>query len=208
MRRWVGLAVLAILWVVAAGCMGGATHHGTLSAKDALTQAREDGFVKPTRVHPGSWQCDGKTTSLGSGTSSGTDVFVRPTYALTFGDRRVPDAPDNSARIAMMVVVFPNESVARLCAKAGIYGATHIQVNPSDNIPGGPYRPYKLIGSTTVKTHMHVPGAPGSASAQDDGEYDTWLAHGRVFALGLAHNGPHSKIVRDDLQQLAAEIAG
>jgi len=188
--------------------MGGATHHGTLSAKDALTQAREDGFVKPTRVHPGSWQCDGKTASLGSGTSSGTDVFVRPTYALTFGDRRVPDAPDNSARIAMMVVVFPNESVARLCAKAGIYGATHIQVNPSDNVPGGPYRPYKLIGSTTVKTHMHAPGAPGSASAQDDGEYDTWLAHGRVFALGLAHNGPHSKIVRDDLQQLAAEIAG
>jgi hypothetical protein len=108
----------------------------------------------------------------------------------------------------MMVVVFPNESVARLCAKAGIYGATHIKVNPSDNVPGGPYRPYKLIGSTTVKTHMHAPGAPGSASAQDDGEYDTWLAHGRVFALGLAHNGPHSKIVREDLDQIAAEIAG
>ena len=54
---------------------------------------------------------------------------------------------------------------------------------------------------------MHAPGAPGSASAEDDGEYDTWLAHGRVFAIGLAYNEPHSKIVRDDLQRLAAEIA-
>ena len=39
-------------------------------------------------------------------------------------------------------------------------------------------------------------------------EYDTWLAHGRVFALGLAHNGPHSKIVREDLDEIAAEIGG
>jgi hypothetical protein len=29
-----------------------------------------------------------------------------------------------------------------------------------------------------------------------------------VFALGLAYNDPHSKIVREDLERLAAEIAG
>jgi hypothetical protein len=59
-----------------------------------------------------------------------------------------------------------------------------------------------------VKTHMHAPGAPGSASAADDGEYDTWFANGRVLALGLAYTEPHSTIVRQDLQRLAAEIAG
>ena len=30
----------------------------------------------------------------------------------------------------------------------------------------------------------------------------------RAFAQGLAGNEPHSKIVREDLERLAAEIAG
>lgn len=188
--------------------MGGGSHHGTLSAKDALARARDDGFVKPALGPPGTWHCTRTSGGFGPATSSRDGKTVRPTYALTFGDRRVPDAPDHGARIGMMVVVFPNESIAARCAEAGIYQAMHVPVDQSDLTPGGPYRPYKLIDPTTVETAMHPPGAPGSQNRVDDGVYQTWLAHGRVFALGLASNGPHSKIVREDLERLAAEIAG
>jgi len=198
MRHWVGLAVFAILGLVAAGCLGGGSQHATLSAGDALAQARGDGFVKPHRGPGQSWHC--------ARPSESDAPSYRPSYSLSFGDERVPVEPDNNARIGMMVVVFPDAATAKRCAEAGIYGATHTPVHPSNAL--GPFIPYKLIGSTTVKTHMHAHGAPGSASAEDDGEYDTWLAHGRVLALGLAYNEPDSKIVREDLYQLAAEIAG
>ena len=51
MRRWVAPAVVAALGVVAAGCLGG-SQHATLSASDALAQARNDGFVNPKRGRP------------------------------------------------------------------------------------------------------------------------------------------------------------
>ena len=178
--------------------MGGGSQHATLTAADALAQARRDGFVKPKRGPGQSWHC--------ARPSESDSLPLRPNYSLVFGDKRVPPASGNSARIAMMVVVFRDAATAKRCAEAGIYGATHTPVRPSH--PLGPFIPYKLIDSTTVKTHMHAPGAPGSASPADDGEYDTWLANGRVLALGLAYNEPHSKIVRDDLERLAGEIAG
>jgi hypothetical protein len=198
MRRWVWLAVLATLGVVAAGCLGGGSQHATLSPSDALAQARGDGFVKPHRGPGQSWHC--------ARPSESDSPAYRPNYSVSFGDKRVPPTSGNTARIAMMVVVFPDAATAKQCAKAGIYGAMHTPVHPSN--PLGPFIPYKLIDSTTVETGMHAPGAAGFANSEDDGEYETWIAHGRVFALGLAYNEPHSRIVRDDLQQLAAEIAG
>ena len=188
--------------------MGGGAQHATLSPSDALAQVREDGFVKVQReTQPASWLCYANFSRLGPTTPAGKFAdYVRPSYVLTLEDARVPATADNSARIAMMVVVFPDAATAKQCAKAGVYGAMHRPVHPSN--PLGPFIPYKLIDSTTIKTHMHAPGAPGSEGPQDEGEYDTWLAHGRVFALGLAHNGAHSKIVREDLDQIAAEIAG
>ena len=62
----------------------------------------------------------------------------------------------------------------------------------------------------------HEPPAslPTSASQLSDerwpapGQYETFIANGRVLAVGQAYNEPHSKIVREDLGRLAAEIAG
>ena len=63
-----------------------------------------------------------------------------------------------------------------------------------------------MIDPTTIVINEHP---PGSAIIPDEtGKYDTFLARGRVFAQGLAYNVPHSKIVREDLERLAAEIAG
>jgi hypothetical protein len=210
MRRSFGLAAVAALGAVAAGCLSGASHQGTLSATDALAQAREDGFVKARRLaQPPSWLCGRRYTSLGPTAPSGKFAeYVRPNYVINFTDKRVPEGPDNSPRIVMTAVVFPNESTAQRCAEGAIYQERHIPVEQFDAQGGGPFKPYKLIDPTTVETFMHAPGAPGFDNSVDDGTYQTWIAHGRVFALGLAYNEPHSQIVREDLERLAAEIAG
>jgi hypothetical protein len=41
-----------------------------------------------------------------------------------------------------------------------------------------------------------------------DGEYDTYIARGRVLAEGLAYTLPTSRIVEDDLKKIASDIAG
>jgi hypothetical protein len=200
MRRRVGLAAVAALGVVATGCMGGGSHHGTLSATDALAQARRDGFVKAMRqAQPPSWLCDRNDARIGPAAPSGRFAdYVRANYAIMFEDTRVPPGPGDAARIAMMVIVFPKDSFARRCAEAAIYESMHASADT----------PSKRLDGTTVITAPHPPGAPGFANDVDDGTYDTWIAHGRVFALGLAYNEPHSQIVRENLERLAAEIAG
>ncbi len=168
MRRWVGLAVLAILGAVAAGCLGGGSQHTTLSASDALAQARADGFAKPKRVGSVAGRCDGETWDQARPDEVGTDAhFVVSNYDLVFDDKRVPLVSDNTARIAMMVVVFPDAATARRCADALIYQVMH----------AGPSVPYKVIDSTTVQTH---PNARGVEFPEDAGEYNTSFARGRA----------------------------
>jgi hypothetical protein len=210
MRRWVGLAVLAILGAVAAGCTGGGGHHATLSASEALAQARKDGFVRPRRDSaPASWYCEARYSDQGPPTPTGRYAnYVRPSYALGFNDRRVPAGPENTARIGMLVIVFPTAAIASRCAAAGVYQAMHIPVDPDDATGHFELRPYKLIDATTVETYMHARGAPGFEFPDDTGSYETYFARRRVFALGIAYNEPHSTIVREDLERLAAEIAG
>src|SRR5512144_1816141 len=119
MRRTVTVASVLVL---AAGCMGGASHHATLSADEALAQARADGFVKPRQdAHPVSWQCDGTTSSTAA--LSAGDVR-RPTYVIAFNDRRIPNGPENTARIGPLIVVFRDAETAKRCAQAGIYRDT------------------------------------------------------------------------------------
>jgi hypothetical protein len=72
----------------------------------------------------------------------------------------------------------------------------------------GPYRHVTVIDPTTIRISRHAPGAPGSGFPDDDGEYNRWVTQGRVFGLGFSRNMPHAKIVRADLERLAAEIAG
>ena len=196
MRRWADVAALAALAALAGGCLGGGSQHATLSASDALAQARADGFVNPRRVRSVAWRCDGKTWDQARPGEAGPGGhFVVSSYDVVFDDKRVPVQPDSTARIAMTVVVFPDAATARRCADALIYQATH----------AGPAVPFKVIDPTTVQTH---PDARGVEFPEDAGEYNTSFAHGRVFAIGFAHNRAHWKIVRADLERLAAEIAG
>jgi len=205
MRRWAAPAVVAALGVVAAGCLGGGSQHATLSATDALAQARKDGFVNPKHVRSVAWRCDGKTWDQARPDAVGADAhFVVSNYELVFDDKRVPLESDNTARIAMLVVVFPDAGMARRCANSFVYQSTHSPSDPSN--PTRPHIPYKVIDSTTVEMHPHAPGS--AVFPEDTGDYNTMLARGRVFGLGFSRNMPHAKIVRQDLDRLAAEIAG
>ena len=127
---------------------------------------------------------------------------------VTFEDKRVPRGSDNTGRILMGVIVFPNAAMAERCAKGAFYQGTHIPLDGYDPDGDGPYRRVVVIDPTTVQVSRRPAGAPASEFPQDDGDYETWIAHGRVFGLGMARNKPDAKIVRQDLERLAAEIDG
>jgi hypothetical protein len=202
-----GLAVTA----VAAGCAGGGSgSDSTLTAAQALRQARTDGFTGAGHGPPESWQCSARTTKIGPPQPTGRYAnYKRSMYAIEFGDRRVPPTSDNTARIAMAVFVFADADVAARCAHAGIYTSEHQPVHPDAVASGHRSKtfPYKLIAATTVETHMHKQDVPG-AVFPSDGQYETYLASGRVFAIGLAYTEHDSRIVERDLARIAAEISG
>ena len=199
---FVGLAVTFL----AAGCAGGgAAHHPTFTVAQALRQARRDGFRGPVRVAPaGSLRCDKRTLDFGPTQTTGRyAAYERPSYGIGFDDRRAPPTADDTARVAMELFVLPSARFAARCAQGGIYSQKHAEVRL-----GFPKLwPYKVISPTTVEIGMHKSDAPGSVRGQT-GEYDTYLADGRVFAFGLAYNTHDSQIVQADLARIAAEIAG
>lgn len=91
MRRWAAPAVVAALAVVAAGCLGGGSQDATLSASDALAQARSDGFVDPKRARSVAWRCDGKTWNQARPADVRTDAhYVVSNYDVVFACRRGP----------------------------------------------------------------------------------------------------------------------
>ncbi len=115
MRTWLGaLAVAALV----AGCMGsGSASHPPLTAAQALHQARADGFTGVVPSGGQSWRCAGHTADIGPAQTTGRyAAYKRPRHGVEFGDRRVPPTKDNTARIAMVVLVF---SHARVAARAG-----------------------------------------------------------------------------------------
>jgi hypothetical protein len=191
--------------LLAAGCAGGgAAHHPPLTVTQALRQARADGFLGPVRIAPqSSLRCDERTLEFGPSQPTGRYAAYRhPSYTLEFGDRRARPRSD-VARIGMEVVVFDSARFAARCAHAGIYAEEHAPVHQGS----AKLWPYKVISPTTIQIGMHKPDAPGTVRGQT-GEYDTYLADGRVFAFGLAYNTHDSQIVQADLAQIADEIAG
>jgi hypothetical protein len=88
----------------------------------------------------------------------------------------------------MAVFVFADDGFAARCARAGIYTSEHQPVDPHAAALGRRSKtfPYKLIAATTVETHMHRVNAPG-AVFPSDGQYETYLASGRAFAIWLAY---------------------
>ena len=199
-----GLAVTA----VAAGCAGGS--HSTLTAAQALHKARTDGFTRAGHGPRESWECSARTSKVGPPLPTGPFAnYKRSMYAIEFGDRRAPPTSDNTARIAMAVFVFADADFAARCVHAGIYTSEHQPIHPDAVALSHRSKtfPYRLIAGTTVETHMHKRGLPG-AVFPSDGRYETYLASGHVYAIGLAYSEHDSRIVQQDLARIAAQISG
>jgi hypothetical protein len=201
-----GLAVTA----AAAGCAGGGSgSHSALTAAQALHQARTDGFTRAGHGPQESWECSARTSKIGPPRPTGRYAnYTRPVYTIEFGDRRVPPTSDNTGRIAMAVFVFADTGFAARCAHAGIYTSEHYPIHPDAVALGRRSKtlPYKLIAGTTVETHMHKGSVPGE-EFPNDGQYETFLASGGVYAIGLAYTEHDSRIVQEDLARIAAEIS-
>ena len=106
------------------------------------------------------------------------------------------------------MVVFSDARLAARCAAAGIYADEHQPIDLTAAARAA-YEDVPVQGDrgTTVESHMHKSGLPGSVFPSD-GQYETFIARGRVLALGLAYTAQASKIVQSDLDRLAGEIAG
>ena len=200
-RPWlVAPAIVAL----AAGCFGSSSAHTTLTQTQAIREAMADG-LKVYRMPRTSWYCAGSVAEEGPTFTTGRYAdYTRASYVIQLGDKRVPPKGD-TARIGMLVAVFPDSKIAGRCARADLHETDHLLV--SDASSRTRVIPHRVISPVTIETHMHKPGATGTLAGQD-GEYDTYLADGRVLALGLAYNEPDSRVVEDDLKRLASQIAG
>jgi hypothetical protein len=188
----------------------GSASHPPLTGAQALHQARADGFTGVVHTGGQSWHCTAHVSEIGPAQTTGRySAYTRPAYGVEFGDRRVPPAQGNTGRIGILVLVFSDPRLAARCAAAGIYTDEHQPIDLTAAAQGKRTKtyPYKLIAGTTVETHMHKSGLPGS-DFPSDGVYDTFFAHGRVLALGLAYTEHTSQIVQSDLARFAGEIAG
>jgi len=188
--------------MAAAACVGGSSSHATLTATQAIARARANGFINPVRRPPGeSWRCAPHEIATGPVQTTGRYAkYARPVYSIEFGDKRAPAGADDTARIGMIVVVFHSAKFAAACAQAEIETGKTVRSH-------GKVMPYKVISSTTIEHGMRPPNTPGSPPGET-GEFDTYLADGGAFALGIAYNAHDSQIVQDDLARIAREIAG
>ena len=212
MSRAAAMGALALV-AAAAGCFGGSrASRPTLSAVEALHQAQADGFTRVSRSKGVCWRCRDRLVETGPTTTVGQYAsYRRATYALQFGDKRLPNVDDNTAQIAMYVTVLPDASLAARCARAGRYQTDHVPVEQPGFVEPGLAQmrviPHRMVGPTTTETHMHKLGAPGSLYP-DDGTYQTNFSRGRVLAIGFAYTRSASLIVQADLARIAAQIAG
>lgn len=204
--------LLATLATLTAGCLGsGSARHSTMTPSQAVAQARSDGFVGPViQRAPASWLCNRHGAILGPAEPTGRyRRYLRPRYSMEFSDRRIPPRDGNTAQAVFDLVVMRNARIAARCARAGIYSDEHRLVHNGQRTlgPHPKMRRYTVISPTIIQISKTPPGAPGVPAGMT-GDYDVWLSHGRVLALGLAYNVPNAGIVNADLVKLAAQIAG
>jgi len=209
MRVWAPLAGIA---VVIAACGLAADSRGsssTMTAAEALHQARADGFTGPGLESGESYLCDAHRIDVGPASPAGRYAdYQVPSYGLGFGDRRAPPDKQDTGQIAMTVLVFSDANHAARCARAGLYMTQHQPIDSRAYALGhlGRTFPYRMITPTTAETHMHGPNARGQEPGTD-GYYETWLSYGRVLAFGLAYSAKNALVVRSDLDRIARQIA-
>jgi hypothetical protein len=194
-----------------AGCAG--SSHGLDSRAEAVKAARSDGLAAlPNK--PISFRCTPRGNYLGQvarGTELPSGTFF-PTWEISVQDlKRLPPVKTKhdgkEGRAILLMMALPSAQQAALCAKGGIWQELHLgQYNAQFNSHPMPKVPAKRFSSITVDTYPHSSNSPGHLPGTT-GAFETYLAQGRVLAMGESYNEHDARIVEADLKQLASQVS-
>jgi hypothetical protein len=194
------VALLAVLALAASGCFDSSADHAELTASEAVSKAKADGFVNVTLVSkPPSMSCQPNFVDLGPHQTTGRDKsYTKTLYQIDMNDPKV-HAPDVAG--GPLIVVLPSAADAARCAASEIGEVEHPPLEREK-------RPYKLLDAATIVVSPHPANSPGQIYAKSTGDYQIFLSRGRVLALGEVLTQPDAAKLEADAKKLVGQIAG
>src|SRR6478735_7221790 len=198
-----GVATVIVLLALAAHSHSTPAPASVASKAEAMSIARHDGFkVQPT-THGILLTCNRTALDFMESQPQAPDPAgaIVPQYGLSINDRRLKPTVRGRGGGILLLLALPSAADARRCAAAGIYGAQHYEgQTPGTTVP------YRMFSSVTVDLNPHSANVPGYTRGTTGG-FDTYIARGRMLAVGTTDNEAQATIAEADLRQLLSQIA-
>jgi hypothetical protein len=197
-----GVAAVIVLLALAAHSHQAPAPASVASRAEAMSIAKHDGFkVQPT-THGILLTCNRTALDFMDAQPHAPAGAIVPQYGLSINDRRLKSTVRGRGGGILLLLALPSAADARRCAAAGIYGAQHYEgQTPGTTVP------YRMFSSVTVDLNPHSANA-SIYPRGTTGEFDTYIARGRVLAVGTTYNEAQAAIAEADLRQLLSQIAG
>jgi hypothetical protein len=187
-----GVAAVIVLLALAAHSHRTPAPASVASRAEAMSIAKGDGYkVQPT-THGILLTCNRTALDFTETQPYAPDPAgaIVPQYGLSINDRRLKSTVRGRGGGILLLLALPSAADARRCAAAGIYGAQHYEgQTPGTTVP------YRMFSAVTVDINPPA------------GEFDTYIARGRMLAVGTTNNAAQATIAEADLRQLLSQIA-
>jgi len=187
-----GVATVIVLLALAAHSHSTPAPASVASKAEAMSIAKHDGFMVQPTTHGILLTCNRTALDFTESLSHAPDPAgaIVPQYGLSINDRRLKSTVRGRGGGILLLLALPSAADARRCAAAGIYGAQHYEgQTPGTTVP------YRMFSAVTVD--LNPPA----------GEFDTYIAQGRMLAVGTTYNEAQATIAEADLRQLLSQIA-
>ena len=181
-----------LLMVAAAFAFGG--RGVTLTAQAQVVAAARDARLQhvsaPART---SLRCSSQALGFGPAVRVPGQAATLPllAYRVMFNDPRLPGE-------VMQVYVLGHPGQASLCARGGLYAASHLPGDGMHDFPTAREWPSRRIDAVTVENGS--PPGPGG--------YWIYMARGRMLGIGGARTRAGAAAVERDLARVAARLSG
>jgi hypothetical protein len=184
-----GVAAVIVLLVLAAHSHQAPAAPSVASRAQAMSIAKHDGFKVQPAAHV-FLTCNRTALDFREAQPYVPAGAIVPHYGLSINDRRLKSTVRGRGGGILLLLALPSAADARRCAAAGIYGAQHYEgQTPGTTVP------YRMFSAVTV--HMNPPA----------GGFETYIARGRVLAVGTTDNQAQATIAEADLRRLLSQIA-
>ena len=190
-----GVAAVIVLLALAAHSYRAPAPASVAARAEAMSIAKGDGYKVQPPTHGILLTCNRTALDFTETQPYAPDPAgaIVPQYGLSINDRRLhPVRGHNglSGGGTLLLLALPSAADARRCAAAGIYGAQHYEgQTPGTTVP------YRMFSAVTVDINPPA------------GEFDTYIARGRMLAVGTTNNAAQATIAEADLRQLLSQIA-